>query len=75
MPLLLLTYSEMEIRISCNKILKGELESLWNKCRSKGYARQDKLAANPLSESPRTSAQTDLMDQKQARASNLCKAN
>jgi len=40
-----------------------------------GHARQDKLAANPLSASSRTSAQKDAMAQKQARAGNLPKAN
>jgi len=38
---------------------------------AKGHARQDKLAANPLSASSRTSAQKDAMAQKQARAGNL----
>jgi len=50
-------------------------ECLWNKCMAKGHARQDKLAANPLSVSSRTSAQKDAMAQKQARAGNLSKAN
>jgi len=65
----------MEIRAACNKFLKGEWESLWNKCMAKGHARQDRLAANPLLTSSRTSAQTDMMAQKQARAGNLSKAN
>ena len=56
LPLLLLTHSKMEIRAACNKFLKGEWESLWNKCMAKGHARQDKLAANPLSASSRTCA-------------------
>ena len=42
---------------------------------AKGHARQDKLAANPLSASSRMSAQKDAMAQKQARAGNLSKAN
>jgi len=42
---------------------------------AKGHARQDKLAANPLSASSLTSAQKDAMAQKQARAGNLSKAN
>ena len=75
LPLLLLTHSKTEIRAACNKFLKGEWESLWNKCMAKGHARQDKLAANPLSASSRTSAQKDAMAQKQARAGNLSKAN
>ena len=75
LPLLLLTYSKMEIRAACNKFREGEWESLWNKCMAKGHARQDKLAANPLSASSRTSAQKDAMAQKQARAGNLSKAN
>ena len=73
--LLLLTHSKMEIHAACNKFLKGEWESLWNRCMAKGHARQDKLAANPLSASSRTSAQKDAMAQKQARAGNLSKAN
>ena len=56
-----------------NKFLKGEWESLWVKCMAKGHARQDKLAANPLSALSRTSAQKDAMAQKQARAGNLSK--
>jgi len=64
LQLLLLTHSKMEIRAACNKFLKGEWESLWNKCMGKGHARQDKLAANPLSASSRTSAQKDAMAQK-----------
>jgi len=75
LPLLLLTHSKMEIRTACNKFLKGEWESLWNKCMTKGHARQDKLAANPLLASSRTYAQKNAMAQKQARASNLSKAN
>jgi len=51
LPLLLLTHSKMEIRAVCNKFLKGEWESLWNKCVAKGHASQDKLAANSLSAS------------------------
>ena len=53
LPSLLLTHSKMEIRAACNKFLKlkREWESLWNKCMAKGHARQDKLAANPLSTS------------------------
>jgi len=75
--LLLLTHSKLEIHAACNKFLKGEWESLWNKYMAKGHARQDKLAANPLSASSRTSAQKDVMAQKQARpgAGNLSKAN
>jgi len=73
--LLLLTHSKREIRTACNKFFKGEWESLWNKCMAKGHARQDKLAANPLSASSLTSAQKDAMAQKQARAGNLSKAN
>ena len=69
--LLLLTRSKVEIRAACNKFLKGEWESLWNKCMAKGHAHQDKLAADPLS----ASAQKDAMAQKQARAGNLSKAN
>jgi len=42
---------------------------------AKGHARQDKLAANPLSASLRTSAQKDAMAPKQARVGNLSKAN
>jgi len=64
LPLLLLTHSKMEIRTACNRFLKGEWESLWNKCMAKGHARQEKLAANPLSASSRTSAQKDAMAQK-----------
>jgi len=75
LPLLLLTHSKMKIRAACNKFLKGEWESLWNKCMAKGHARQDKLAANPLSASSCTSAQKEAMAQKQARAGNLPKAN
>jgi len=75
LPLLLLTHSKMEIRAACNKFLKGEWESPWDKCMAKGHARQDKLAANPLSASSRTSAQKHAMAQKQARAGNLSKAN
>jgi len=70
LPLPLLTHSKMEIRAACKKFLKEEWESLWNKCMAKGHARQDKLAANPLSTSSRTSAQKDAMAQKQARAGN-----
>jgi len=70
LPLLLLTHNKMEIRAACNKFLKGEWESIWNKCMAKGHARQDKLAANPLSASSRTSAQKDAMAQK-----HLSKAN
>jgi len=55
-------------------ILKGEWESLWNKCMAKRHARQDKLAANPLSASSLTSAQKDAMVQKQVRAGKLSKA-
>jgi len=40
-----------------------------------GHARQDRLAANPLLTSSRTSAHTDMMAQKQARAGNFFKAN
>ena len=47
--LLLLNHSKMEIRAACNKFLKEEWESHWNKCMSKGHARLVKLAANPLS--------------------------
>jgi len=65
----------MEIRAACNKFLKGEWESLWNKCMAKGHARQDKLAANPLSALSRTSAQKDAMAPKQDRVDNLSKAN
>jgi len=61
--LLLLIHSKMEIRAACNKFLKGEWESLWNKCMAKGHARQDKLAAHPLLASSRTSAQKDNMAQ------------
>ena len=75
LPLLLLTHSKIHIRAACNKFPKGEWESLWDKCIAKGHARQDKLAANPLSASSRTSAQKDAMAQKQARAGNLSKAN
>jgi len=75
LPLLLLTHNKMEIRATCNKFFKGEWESLWNKCMAKGHARQDKLAANPLSKSSRTSDQKDAMAQKQAKARNLSKAN
>jgi len=32
LPLLLLTHSKLQIRAACNKFLKGEWESLWNKC-------------------------------------------
>jgi len=42
---------------------------------AKGHARQDKLAANPPSASSRTSAQTDIIAQKQARAGNHSKEN
>jgi len=42
---------------------------------AKGHARQDKLAANPLSTSSRTSAQQDAMAQKQVRVDKLSKAN
>jgi len=65
----------MEIRAACNKFLRGEWESLWNKCMAKGHARQDKLAANSISALSRTSAQKDAMAQKQARAGNLSEAN
>ena len=56
------------------QFLKGEWESLWNKCMAKGHARLDKLA-NQLSASSCTSAQKDAMASKQARAGNLSKAN
>jgi len=36
LPLLLLIHSKMEIRAACNKLLKGEWKSLWNKCMAKG---------------------------------------
>jgi len=65
----------MEIRAACNKCLKGEWESLWNKCMAKGHARQDKLAANPPLASSRTSAQNDALARKQDRAGNLSKSN
>jgi len=57
------------------KILKGEWKSLWNKCKTKGHAHQDKLAANSLLALSRTSTQTGAMAQKKARAGNLSKAN
>ena len=39
LPLLLLTHNKMEVRAACNKFLKGEWESLWNKCMAKGHVR------------------------------------
>jgi len=68
LPLLILTHSKMEIHTACNKFLKGEWESLWNKCIAKGHVCQDKLAAKPLLALSRTSAQKDTMAQKQDRA-------
>ena len=72
---LILTHNKMEIRAAFNKFLKGEWESLRNKCRAKGDTGKEKIAADPLSASPRTSSQTNMMAQKQARADNLYKAN
>ena len=43
LPLLLLTHSKMEICAACDKFLKGEWESLWNKFRLKGMLARKNL--------------------------------
>jgi len=55
--------------------LKGEWNSLWNKCRSQGVASQGKLAQAPQMATTRSTKQVDFLAQKYARAGNLSKAS
>jgi len=55
--------------------LKGEWISLWNKCRSQGVARQEKLAQAPQTATTRSTKQVEVLAQNYARAGNLSKAS
>jgi len=51
--------------------LKGEWNSLWNKCRSQGVASQGKLAQAPQMATTGSTKQVDFLAQKYARAGNF----
>jgi hypothetical protein len=55
--------------------MKGDWKSVWNKCRSQGVVRQDKLAQAPQTATTRSTNQVDVLAQKYARAGNLSKAS
>jgi len=75
LPTLILSYGK-KVAMTCAKaFLKGEWKSLWNKCRSQGVARQEKVAQAPQTATTQSTKQVDVLAQKYARARNLSKVS
>jgi len=75
LPTLILSHGKKVAMTRAKAFMKGDWKSLWNKCRSQGVARQDKLAQAPQTATTQRTKQVDALAQKYARAGNLSKAS
>ena len=75
LPTLILSHGKKVAMSRAKAFLKGAWKSLWNKCRSQGVTRQEKLAQAPQTATTRSTKQVDVLAQKYARAGNLSKAS
>ena len=75
LPTLILSHGKKVAITHAKVFMKGDWKSVWNKCRSQGVVRQDKLAQAPQTATTRSTNQVDVLAQKYARAGNLSKAS